>query len=150
MTVTCPKCGGSGYISHFSHVDNGVCFECMGSGVVDEKSSGPSSFDNSQIVDEIFSLIKRMPNGLCFAQVYVWHKSPSKKDFGTGHWYAKVSVDGRDSELGTDSRRVSLVEVRAAYRMLIADGYVPIAHEDFAAVFEKEVKPVFSCYREEF
>ena len=148
--VPCPKCCGTGNISHFRHVEGGRCFDCGGSGVVEEKLSGPSSSDNSQVVDEIFSLIKRTSNGICFAQVYTWHKSPRKKSFGTGHWYARISIDGKESELGTDSKRVPLADVRAAYRMLIADGYVLIAHEDFDVVFEIEVKPVFSCYRDAY
>lgn len=28
----CPRCGGKGTISHFYHVDHGVCFECGGAG----------------------------------------------------------------------------------------------------------------------
>lgn len=28
----CPKCGGTGYINYYSHVDGGVCFLCGGSG----------------------------------------------------------------------------------------------------------------------
>lgn len=30
----CPKCGGTGYIDYYSHVDGGICFKCGGSGVV--------------------------------------------------------------------------------------------------------------------
>ena len=29
----CPRCGGSGEIPSFRHVENGVCFRCRGSGV---------------------------------------------------------------------------------------------------------------------
>lgn len=29
----CGKCGGTGYISYYSHVDGGLCFQCNGSGV---------------------------------------------------------------------------------------------------------------------
>ena len=29
---TCPKCGGSGYISCYGHVEGGRCFKCNGSG----------------------------------------------------------------------------------------------------------------------
>jgi hypothetical protein len=29
---TCYKCGGSGQISAFSHIENGACFACSGSG----------------------------------------------------------------------------------------------------------------------
>lgn len=28
----CPKCGGSGYIYEYAHVEGGVCFQCGGSG----------------------------------------------------------------------------------------------------------------------
>ena len=28
----CPRCGGQGYISHYFHIDRGVCFNCRGSG----------------------------------------------------------------------------------------------------------------------
>jgi hypothetical protein len=26
----CPRCNGTGYLPHFSHVENGICFLCMG------------------------------------------------------------------------------------------------------------------------
>lgn len=29
---TCPKCGGTGYIDYFAHVQKGQCFKCGGSG----------------------------------------------------------------------------------------------------------------------
>lgn len=28
----CSKCGGHGYISHYFHIDKGVCFDCRGTG----------------------------------------------------------------------------------------------------------------------
>ena len=31
-TVTCPFCGGTGKLPHFSHVQNGDCFACGASG----------------------------------------------------------------------------------------------------------------------
>lgn len=33
VDCTCGRCGGDGYISYFGHIDQGVCFECGGSGV---------------------------------------------------------------------------------------------------------------------
>jgi hypothetical protein len=33
-TATCPKCCGKKTINGFSHVENGVCFQCSGSGVI--------------------------------------------------------------------------------------------------------------------
>ena len=32
VKITCGKCGGTGILPCYSHVDNGVCFECMGVG----------------------------------------------------------------------------------------------------------------------
>jgi len=28
--LTCPKCGGTGYLPHYHHVENGICFLCFG------------------------------------------------------------------------------------------------------------------------
>jgi hypothetical protein len=33
----CPKCGGSGNIQKYKHVESGVCFECSGSGTVTDE-----------------------------------------------------------------------------------------------------------------
>lgn len=39
----CSKCGGEGYIPQFSHIQNGVCFQCEGTGQSPgwEKDGGP-------------------------------------------------------------------------------------------------------------
>ena len=31
-TYKCPKCNGSGFLSHYSGIANGVCFSCKGNG----------------------------------------------------------------------------------------------------------------------
>lgn len=33
VTSQCKKCGGTGYLSHYGHVQGGVCFRCDGSGI---------------------------------------------------------------------------------------------------------------------
>ena len=32
--IKCPKCGGSGHIKMYNHIDDGICFNCGGSGFV--------------------------------------------------------------------------------------------------------------------
>lgn len=32
----CPKCGGSGYLPKYHHIENGICFQCGGEGVAFE------------------------------------------------------------------------------------------------------------------
>jgi hypothetical protein len=34
-TYTCHKCDGKGYLNAFHHIDNGMCYTCMGSGRID-------------------------------------------------------------------------------------------------------------------
>ena len=35
--IKCPKCGGTGYIPQYNHVEDGICFDCSGSGWIDKK-----------------------------------------------------------------------------------------------------------------
>ena len=37
FTYKCERCGGTGYINYFSHIDKGVCFKCEGSGTQETK-----------------------------------------------------------------------------------------------------------------
>lgn len=37
IKIKCDNCNGTGYIPHYNHVENGICFKCMGSGFVIEK-----------------------------------------------------------------------------------------------------------------
>jgi RNase P subunit RPR2 len=32
--VTCNRCGGSGYLPQYSHIENGICFKCWGAGKI--------------------------------------------------------------------------------------------------------------------
>ena len=34
LTSICPRCGGSGYLPQYSHVEHGICFKCGGEGVI--------------------------------------------------------------------------------------------------------------------
>lgn len=31
-STSCPRCGGSGYIPMYRHIEGGVCFLCRGNG----------------------------------------------------------------------------------------------------------------------
>ena len=28
--VACPRCGGTGYLPQYSHIEGGICFKCRG------------------------------------------------------------------------------------------------------------------------
>lgn len=40
-SVTCWKCGGSGNLPHYRHIDNGVCYPCKGHGVIEYIAGEP-------------------------------------------------------------------------------------------------------------
>lgn len=43
-TCACPNCGGTGKLPHYSHIANGDCFACGGTGALNIKESiGPNS-----------------------------------------------------------------------------------------------------------
>lgn len=35
-SIKCYKCGGSGYLEHFKHRDNGICYPCNGKGFIEK------------------------------------------------------------------------------------------------------------------
>ncbi len=49
-TCTCPKCGGSGKLPHYSHIANGDCFACGGTGKITIKDF---IGDNSDVILEV-------------------------------------------------------------------------------------------------
>ena len=34
LTTLCDRCGGSGYLPQYKHVEHGICFKCGGEGVI--------------------------------------------------------------------------------------------------------------------
>jgi len=32
--IVCPRCSGKGLLPHYSHVQGGICFRCVGAGIV--------------------------------------------------------------------------------------------------------------------
>lgn len=36
IKVECKRCGGTGYINAYEHIDGGVCFACQGKGYLDD------------------------------------------------------------------------------------------------------------------
>ena len=45
---TCPKCNGSGYLKGFTHVENGICFCCLGSGKVEGEENKEKNIANDE------------------------------------------------------------------------------------------------------
>jgi len=39
-TITCPRCNGLGTIPMFSHIDQGMCYSCLGTGTVEIVDNG--------------------------------------------------------------------------------------------------------------
>ena len=46
-TATCPKCNGTGILSHYAHIASGVCFDCGGAGKISFKQRTDGSIKTS-------------------------------------------------------------------------------------------------------
>lgn len=51
-SFTCPFCGGSGHLPHYSHIQNGGCFACGASGELDDLSAFIG--DNSDLMLTVY------------------------------------------------------------------------------------------------
>lgn len=48
-SVKCPKCYGTGNLPGFAHVANGVCFQCRGTGKINEPKNGGITYSRAFI-----------------------------------------------------------------------------------------------------
>jgi len=51
--IICSRCGGSGYIHKWRHIEGGICFKCRGNGYMDY-----STFDKNQRLSTLRTKIK--------------------------------------------------------------------------------------------
>lgn len=71
-TMPCPRCDGKKTIEGFSHVANGVCFKCGGSGVVKfRKASPPRPMTEYQIAvcERIIAITDEELAGLSYGEL---------------------------------------------------------------------------------
>lgn len=83
--MTCPKCLGSGNLPRYSHIDNGRCFVCAGSGVA-EVSGRDRSLPRRSDAERIESM------RLEFRAVY--RNIRSGMISAVESWEGRVSPDG--------------------------------------------------------
>jgi hypothetical protein len=84
-TYTCPFCGGSGKLPHFSHIENGDCFACGATGELRDINAFIG--DNSDLV----------------LTVYVNNGTFSGAEIRRRTWKIAASSIGQCKEWGRDS-----------------------------------------------
>jgi ribosomal protein L37E len=92
-TCTCPFCGGSGKLPHFSHVQNGDCFACGATGKL--RDTNAFIGDNSDL-----KLTVWVNNGhFCCAEFYrrTWKMGTLLMGSGANQKTIKCREWGRDS-----------------------------------------------------
>ena len=49
--ITCPACNGNRYLTHFGHIEDGLCFTCNGAGIVsiNHRAARPEVLTPAQI-----------------------------------------------------------------------------------------------------
>lgn len=141
--VTCDRCGGSGWIPHFNHVEGGICFKCEGVGEVPATYRAKTNVDaKDAICDSIFSLYQKLDNGVKFAQFFIWNEGTKKLDAGTGHMIGGIIEDGERQSISTKLHS-DLDTVRAKYRQLIAEGWEVIPADKHDEIFAAHVQQYY-------
>jgi len=76
----CPKCGGSGIINGFEHVESGRCFRCEGSGkVIDTGEREASPLRTQCLTSREF--MKSVNGKVCIASISTMHTAPHAVHF---------------------------------------------------------------------
>lgn len=101
--MQCPKCGGRGYISEYSYVAGGMCFECNGKGTVERIARGRATRTASTpeekrmkreaaiIADEIASAGKRAGQlGSDGQKILAQYASMPRSTVGEARQYAEA------------------------------------------------------------
>jgi len=87
---TCPHCDGTGKLPHYSHIANGDCFACGGTGKIRFSSFiGP----NSDIVLEVNTWKGKFSSAYLRCRTWKSYVSPSHgpmKDWGKDKWCKEI------------------------------------------------------------
>ncbi len=112
MKIKCHKCQGTGFISEYRHVENGVCFACGGTGEVDINESKERAPLKSEEICDLYTLLRETAGKYEIAQFFVYFDKRAPMYF----------VHTLDNYI---QRNSDLEEMRSVWRSLVADGWSP-------------------------
>jgi hypothetical protein len=98
-TATCPNCGGTGKLPHFSHVANGDCFACGGTGTIIFKTF---IGDNSDVILEVFKHNGKFWHAFLRCRTWKNYVSPSHgpmHEWGKDLWCKRIDDAAEAREL---------------------------------------------------
>lgn len=141
--ITCEKCGGSGHLPGFMHVEAGLCFRCDGTG----KALPMVKRDlNQQCCDRIFNLYKEEDGIAYHVGVWVWDAGTGKTKAGTGHWSCSMlnTRTGESMEITTSGgpdHCIELAQLREDYKGFLFNGFTLMVGADELAFIEQHMAP---------
>ena len=87
--MACPKCSGRKHLEVFSHVANGICFQCNGSGTVEYKEyKNQISPENQYKAEYILASTPETWKGLSYARLF------KARNFAHGGWGLSQAYPG--------------------------------------------------------
>jgi len=114
MKIRCHKCHGTGFISEYRHIENGICFACGGTGEVDIEESKESAPLKSAEICTIHTLLRKGTDGdYEIAQFFVYFDKDRAPVYFV-HTFDKYINDSSNLE-----------EMRKVWRSLAAAGWSP-------------------------
>lgn len=90
-TCTCPHCDGTGKLPHYSHIANGDCFACGGTGTISFKSFIGS---NSDVILEVDKRNGQFYCAVLRCRTWKSYISPSHgpmKEWGKDKWCKEIN-----------------------------------------------------------
>jgi len=108
-TCTCPACGGTGKLPHYSHVANGDCFACGATGQIQDLAAfiGPESDVSLEV--EVFGgkfrgawIRCRTWKNTTDANGRVWHT------WGRDRWVREITNADEARQIWRDAKRLGI------------------------------------------
>lgn len=103
-TYTCPFCGGSGKLPHFSHIQNGDCFACGATGNLRDISAFIGDHSDVMLTVHIVRGQFRGANLRC----RTWTVSGGYQTWGRDRFYREIESVDEARSIWRDAKRLGI------------------------------------------
>jgi hypothetical protein len=103
-TCTCPACGGSGKLPHYSHIANGDCFACGGSGTIRDLNAFIGAESDVSLEVEV---IRGEFRGAVL-RCRTWKVTGTYKTWGRDRWVREITDADEARRIWRDAKRLGI------------------------------------------
>ena len=103
-TFTCPFCGGTGHLPHFSHIQNGDCFACGATGKIRDLSAFIGDQSDVMLTVHIVGGQFRGAELRC----RTWKVAGGCKTWGRDRFYREIESVDQARSIWRDAKRLGI------------------------------------------